>query len=60
MKRPTPAAWAQALKTFEHILNERIAAGADEDERTCLYHVHGLLRMRAAGEPQMAKDSDYL
>ena len=50
MKRPTQAAWVQALKTYEQMLNERIGAGADDDEKLCLYRVHGLLRTRASGE----------
>ena len=49
-KRPTQAAWVQALKTYEYLLNERIHAGADDDARRCLYAVHGLLRRRASGE----------
>lgn len=59
-KRPTQAAWVQALKTFEYLLNERIAAGADDDARKCLYAMHGLLRIRASGESQATKDLDHL
>lgn len=50
MRQPTRAAWVRMLKFYEaYVMNPRLQAGADDDERSCLFRVHDMIRLRASG-----------